>query len=121
MIATEELVMRQEQLEFCTDSPFMAQYDFSPLNTHFETRSLDDLLEWALATFGRKVAQVTSFGPTGMVILDRLAKLAPGIRIITLDTNFLFDETYALMEQVQQRYSIELDIRRSPLTPDWSH
>lgn len=118
MIATEELVMRQEQLEFCTDSPFTAQYDFSPLNTHFETRSLDDLLEWALATFGRKVAQVTSFGPTGMVILDRLAKLAPGIRIITLDTNFLFDETYALMEQVQQRYSIELDIRRSPLTPE---
>ncbi|MCB0168091.1 MAG: hypothetical protein KDI79_27940, partial [Anaerolineae bacterium] len=76
MIATEELVMHQEQLEFCTGSPFTAQYDFAQLNTHFETRSLDDLLEWALATFGQKISQVTSFGPTGMVVLDRLAKLA---------------------------------------------
>ncbi|MCB0194243.1 MAG: phosphoadenylyl-sulfate reductase [Anaerolineae bacterium] len=118
MIATEELVMHQEEINFCTASPFTVQYDFAQLNDHFETRSLDDFLEWSLCTFGDKVTQVTSFGPSGMVILDHLARLSPGIRIITIDTHFLFDETYALMEQVQQRYPIQLDIRGSHLTPD---
>lgn len=109
--------MHQEELEFCTASPFTAEYDFDQLNNHFESRSLDEFLEWSLGTFGDKVTQVTSFGPSGMVILDHLARLSPGIRIITLDTNFLFDETYALFDTVQQRYPIHLDIRRSHLTP----
>jgi phosphoadenosine phosphosulfate reductase len=74
-------------------------------------------LQWALATFGDKVAQVTSFGPTGMVILDHLARISPGIRVITLDTDFLFDETYALRDEVQRRYPINLDVFSPGLSP----
>lgn len=118
MIATEELVMRQEQVNFCTGSPFTARYDFTQLNDHFETRSLDQFLEWSLSTFGDNVCQVTSFGPSGMVILDRLAHLSPGIRVITLDTAFLFAETYDLIETVQKRYPVHIDIRRPHLTPE---
>lgn len=119
MIATgEKTQLHCDQLNFSARSPFNAQSDFSHLNHHFEARSLDDLLQWALSTFGDKVAQVTSFGPTGMVVLDRLAKLSPGIRVITLDTQFLFDETYQLWAEVQRRYPIQLDIRRPSLTPE---
>ena len=87
------------------------------LNHYFSERSVDDLLTWSLTTFGDQMAQVTSFGPTGMVILDHLAKLNPGVRIITIDTGFLFDETYDLLEKVQRRFDIQLDIRRPRLTP----
>jgi phosphoadenosine phosphosulfate reductase len=52
-----------------------------------------------------------------MVVLDHLAKLSPGIKIITIDTDFLFEETYALRELVQRRYPIQLEIRKSHLTP----
>ncbi len=98
-------------------SPFTAETDFSEINRYFANRSLDDLLSWSLATFGAKVALITSFGPTGMVVLDRLAKLSPGIKIITIDTDFLFEETYTLRERVQRRYPIQLEIRKSALTP----
>lgn len=91
--------------------------DFTTLNQHLERCSLEDLIQWSLSTFGDKVAQVTSFGPTGMVLLDHLAKISPGIKIITIDTDFLFEETYALREKVQRRYPIQLEIRKSPLTP----
>lgn len=64
------------------------------------------------------MAQVTSFGPTGMIVLDHLAKLSPGIRIVTLDTDFLFEETYALWDEIQQRYPIQLDVRSPYLTPE---
>lgn len=94
-----------------------AQADFGPLNHYFAQRSLSDLLDWGLATFGEKLVQVTSFGPTGMVILDQLVKLNPGQRIITVDTGFLFDETYALLAEIQGRYPIQLDIHRPGLTP----
>ncbi|GAB4415909.1 MAG: phosphoadenylyl-sulfate reductase [Anaerolineae bacterium] len=98
-------------------SPFTAETDFSEINHYFANRPLDELLSWSLATFGAKGALITSFGPTGMVILDRLAKLCPGVKVITIDTDFLFEETYALRERVQRRYPIQLEIRKSALTP----
>ena len=90
----------------------------TPINRRFRHRSLDDLLQWSLLTYGDNLTQVTSFGPTGMVILDHLARLSPGIRIVTIDTNFFFEETYALWEKVQRRYPINLDIRQTSLTPE---
>lgn len=91
--------------------------DFTEINRRLESASLDTLLQWSLDTFGDRVAQVTSFGPAGIVILDHLARLSPGIRIITVDTDFLFSETYNLWDDVQRRYPIKLDVRRSALTP----
>lgn len=96
---------------------FTAETDYSSLNERFEGRPLDDLLTWSLTTFGDKVIQVTSFGPTGMVLLDHLTKLSPGIKVLTIDTDFLFEETYALRELVQRRYPIQLEIRKSALSP----
>jgi phosphoadenosine phosphosulfate reductase len=107
-----------DRLNFSALSPFSAHSDFSELCRHFEERPLADLLQWSLSTFGDRVAQITSFGPTGMVILDHLARLSPGIHIITLDTQFLFEETYRLWEAVQRRYPIRLEIRRPALTPE---
>jgi phosphoadenosine phosphosulfate reductase len=53
-----------------------------------------------------------------MVILDRLAQVCPGLRVITVDTDFLFAETYALMEEIERRYHIHLEVHKSPLTPN---
>lgn len=106
------------EFEFLTTPRFEASTDYQALNQQLAGESLAGFLAWSLAVFGDKVAQVTSFGPTGMVILDQLAKLSPGIRVITLDTGFLFEETYALFDQVQRRYPIRLDIRRPALTPE---
>jgi phosphoadenosine phosphosulfate reductase len=105
------------KIELSATPSFNAVSNYETINRHFEQRSLDDLLSWGLSIFGRKMALVTSFGPTGMVILDRLANLCPGVRVITIDTDFLFEETYALREQVQRRYPIQLEVRKAGLTP----
>ncbi|MCB0148395.1 MAG: phosphoadenosine phosphosulfate reductase family protein, partial [Caldilineaceae bacterium] len=54
-------------------------------------------------TFGERLVQVTSFGPTGVVILDHLVKINPDVAVTTIDTGFLFPETYALWETVERR------------------
>lgn len=110
-----------------TASPFNGQCDFNPINNHFTERSLPDLLRWCLSTFGDTAVQVTSFGPTGIVLLDHLARLWPGIRVITLDTGYLFPETYRLLDDIQRRFSINLDVRHpesrlednQPAVPLW--
>jgi phosphoadenosine phosphosulfate reductase len=94
-----------------------ANTDFTESNCYFENRTLDELLTWSLAVFGDQLIQVSSFGPAGMVILDHLARLRPGCRVVTIDTGFLFPETYELWETVQRRYPIQLDIHRPNLTP----
>jgi phosphoadenosine phosphosulfate reductase len=101
-----------------TTQLFSEKSDFTYLNRHLESRSLEDVLMWSLLTFGDKVAQVSSFGAAGMVVLDHLARLSPGMRVITVDTGFLFKESYDLIEQVQARYPIRLEIHRPTVTPE---
>ena len=49
-------------------------------------------------------AFATSFGVEDMVLLDILSKEFPEIQIFTLDTGRLPEQTYALMQQVRNRY-----------------
>ena len=76
------------------------------LNSSLEALSLTEFLRWSLDTFGEKIAHVTSFGPSGVVILDHLLRLKPNARVITLDTQFLFEETYDLWQSIERRYAI---------------
>ncbi len=87
-------------------------------NRRLETLSLDGFLRWSLESFGQKIAHVTSFGPSGMVILDHLLRLKPNLRVLTIDTGFLFDETYALWDVIEARYGIRMEIVRSQVTPE---
>ena len=83
-----------------------------------EQWSPEDLLRWAFVTFGGYVEIASGFGPEGMVLIDIAAKVQPEFRIFTLDTDFLFPETYSLMERIEKRYSIRVERLKSALTPD---
>ena len=49
-----------------------------------------------------------SFGAEDMVLLDLIVRFAPGIKIFTLDTGRLPEETYALMKKVSERYGVKV-------------
>jgi phosphoadenosine phosphosulfate reductase len=92
--------------------------ELAALNAELEPLALDGFLRWSLETFGERVAAVTSFGASGMVILDHLLRLRPGVRVITLDTQLLFRESYELWEEVERRYAIRVEGVRPLLTPE---
>jgi len=83
-----------------------------------EQWSPEDLLRWAFVTFGGYVEIASGFGPEGMVLIDIAARVQPEFRIFTLDTDFLFPETYNLMERIEKRYGIRVERVKSTLTPD---
>jgi phosphoadenosine phosphosulfate reductase len=74
-----------------------------------EAWSPEQVLQWSFDTFGEGVAISSAFGAEGMVLIDIASHVSPNFRLFTLDTEFLFPETYNLMDQVEQKYGITIE------------
>jgi phosphoadenosine phosphosulfate reductase len=82
--------------------------------TRLRDASAGDVLAWALDAFGKRCAIVTSFQVEGMVMLDLARQLDPGVRVITIDTGRLPEESYELIDTVRARFDLEVEV----ITPD---
>ena len=76
----------------------------------FEDASPFDILSWTSATWGEQLAIVTSFQITGIAALHMMQRIAPRTPVLTLDTGLLFPETQDLIDELEQRF--QLDLRR---------
>ena len=74
----------------------------------FEHSQPEDVLTWAVETFGDKLALTTSFQPTGIATLHMLYQIAPGTPVLTMDTGLLFPQTYRLMAEIEARLDLNL-------------
>src|SRR3989338_7959631 len=75
-----------------------------------DRKSAEEVLRWALDTFGDKVALASSFGAEDMVITDMLLKISPKARIFTLDTGRLPQETYDVMDGTRKKYNANIEV-----------
>lgn len=82
-----------------------------------ETWDAPEVLEWAFDSFGSRVQMASGFGVEGMVLIDIAARINPDLQVFTIDTGFLFPETYELIERVEKRYRIQVERVRTRLTP----
>jgi phosphoadenosine phosphosulfate reductase len=71
-----------------------------------------ELLAWALEAFHPKLALACSFQKEEAVLLDLLFELEPDARVFALDTGVLFEETYDVWKQVEQRYGTVIEAWR---------
>lgn len=74
-----------------------------------ERAEASELLEWALGEYGRSLAIATAFQAEGMVILDIASRLARDVRVFTLDTGRLPEETYRMIDTVRERYGVAVE------------
>jgi phosphoadenosine phosphosulfate reductase len=81
-----------------------------------EQATPQEILQWAVEKYAPRFTMATAFGPEGMCILHMLAEIAPETPIFNLDTGYQFKETLELRERVQQRYGIEVELKRPELT-----
>jgi len=78
----------------------------------------EQVLSWAFTTYGDDVAIATGLGVEGMALLDIASRVNPDLKVFTGDTEFLFSETYDLMDRVEERYGIKIERLYSELTPE---
>ena len=83
-----------------------------------ETWTPQQVLSWAFDTFGNDVAISSAFGAEGMVLIDMASRLRKDFRLFTVDTEFLFSETYNLMDRIEQKYGIKIERVFSLLSPE---
>jgi phosphoadenosine phosphosulfate reductase len=75
-------------------------------------------LTWAFETFGNSVAISSAFGAEGMVLIDMASRTGKDFRLFTIDTEFLFPETYTLMDRIEEKYGITIEKVYSVLSPE---
>lgn len=83
-----------------------------------ESWTPQQVLKWALETFGSNVAISSAFGAEGMVLIDMASRVRKDFRLFTIDTEFLFPETYNLMDRIEQKYGISIEKVYSLLSPE---
>ncbi|MBI2040879.1 MAG: phosphoadenylyl-sulfate reductase [DPANN group archaeon] len=87
-----------------------------PTLPDMESKTAEEVLKWAVDTYGKKVALSCSFSPEDVVIVDLLAKITKKPVVFTLDTGRLNPETYDVMDAVRQKYNIKIKVM-FPKTP----
>ena len=69
-----------------------------------------EVLAWALERFGNRLGLCSSFQAEGCVLIDMAWRIDPTVRVFTIDTGRMPEETYALIERVRDRYGIKTEI-----------
>jgi phosphoadenosine phosphosulfate reductase len=83
-----------------------------------ETWTPQRTLAWAFETFGNGVAISSAFGAEGMVLVDMASNVRKDFRLFTIDTEFLFPETYSLMDRIEEKYGVKIEKVLPVLSPE---
>lgn len=77
--------------------------------SHLEEFSAEQVVRWAWDMFGSKLVVLTSFQDEGMVLVDMAARISPDVRVVTLDTGRLPEDTYVMIETVRKLYGVRVE------------
>jgi phosphoadenosine phosphosulfate reductase len=76
-----------------------------------EKKNAKDVLSWSIKKFFPKIAFASSFGAEDVVVIDLMMKINKDhARVFTLDTGRLNPETYEVMDKIQKKYQIPIEI-----------
>ena len=105
-------VTTQEQLRPTTE----LLDELAAASEQLESADPDQIIGWAVERFGERLTMGTAFGPEGMTILVRLAKISPTTYVFNLDTGYQFQETLDLRDEVERRYGINVELLKPELS-----
>ncbi|RPH37437.1 MAG: phosphoadenylyl-sulfate reductase [Planctomycetota bacterium] len=92
----------------------LSKEEVASANATLEKASPQEVLRWALSTFGNSIALAWS-GAEDIAVLDMMHRIDPkAARAFVLDTGRLNPETYELIDEVQAKYKMRIEI----LSPD---
>src|SRR5215218_8301458 len=105
--------------------------DLDVINPMLDSKKPQEIVEWACKMWGDEIVMSSSFGEQAAVMLHMATRIKPDIRILFVDTGYLFPETYEFMENLRHRFDLNVwtfRTRNDPITylrkagednPDW--
>lgn len=87
--------------------PYSAD-ELSAWNEKFETAEPQEIISWAVDSFGPYMALAASMADA--VLIDLAVRVEPAIEVVFIDTGYHFPETIETLELVRRRYGLNLRI-----------
>lgn len=85
--------------------------ELSRYRNELSGKSAEDVISWATNTFpDGKLLLATSFGAEDQVITEMAARFREKVRIFTLDTGRMFEETYDTMQRTIDHFKIRCEV-----------
>src|ERR1035437_3789068 len=89
------------------ESAFSAA-ELEGLNARFEKQTPQEILAWAAEKFGDGLVMTSSFGADSMCSIHLATQVKPDIRIVVVNTGYLFSETLNFMAEMQLRFGLNV-------------
>lgn len=103
-----------------TMAPAVDLDELTEASARFEQAPASAIVQWAADRFGTGLVLAASFQDS--VLIDVVAGVmtggAPDIEVVFLDTQYHFAETLWYVEQVRQRYNLNLRVMSPTVEPD---
>ena len=81
------------------------------LNSDFRDMKVEEILTWVYSYFDNNmIAFATSMGAEDQVLADKILKINKDAQIFTIDTGRMYQETYDLIEETNNRYGIDIEV-----------
>jgi len=78
------------------------------LSSQFETKSPQEIIQWAVNEFAPEIAMSTSFQTQSMPLLHMVTRIMPQIRVFFLDTGYHFWDTLIFRERIQREWNLNV-------------
>jgi phosphoadenylyl-sulfate reductase (thioredoxin) len=91
--------------------------EIAALADALEGKPPEEILAAVAPRFPGRIALANSFGAEDCVLVDVIGRARLPIRVFTLDTGYLFPETYALWARLEERYGITVEGRKADAAP----
>lgn len=87
----------------------MAEVAFELEEARLEHVPAQEVIAWALERFGSRIAISVAGGSEGLALVDMAVAIDPAVRVFTIDTGKLHDETHEVFAAVEARYGITIE------------
>jgi len=98
-------------------SAVVEELNLPELNAAFETTDPEKIVSWSAAQFGNDIVMSSSFGAESALLLHMATQVLPNIKVIFVDTGYLFPETHQFMEQLRSRLNLNVWTYRTKNDP----
>ena len=91
--------------------------DLIATNAVLETYAPRQVVDWAAREFGDGLVMSSSFGAESALLLHMATRAKPDIKVIVVDTGYLFPETHAFLESLRHRFDLNIWTYRTRQDP----
>jgi phosphoadenosine phosphosulfate reductase len=91
--------------------------DLVATNAVIDTYSPRQIVDWAAGEFGDGLVMSSSFGAESALLIHMATRVKPDIKVIVVDTGYLFPETHRFLETLRHRFDLNVWTYRTRQDP----